>query len=81
MAAVVGSKETIAGLPEEMMRELEQYMADLERWRTAFDPLMARLSKYGSEREYLCSASLEYVLLYASPISPSVPPLMATPLL
>jgi hypothetical protein len=42
-----------------MVLELQKYLADLERWRSAFVPLMARLSKYGSEREYLCGVALQ----------------------
>ena len=43
MAAPVGSNEQIADPPEEMVLELGKYLADLERWRNAFNPLMARL--------------------------------------
>lgn len=59
MARAVGSNETIADPPEEMKLELAKYMADLERWRSAFNPLMKRLFKSGSEKEYLCGVSLE----------------------
>lgn len=72
MVAAIGANETTASPPEKMIHELEQYMADLERWRVAFDPLMDRISKSGSEREYLCGLSLECVLLYPIPF-PSHP--------
>lgn len=66
MAQAVGSNEAIADPTEEMKLELAKYMSDLERWRSAFDPLMSRLLKFGREKEYLSGLCLEYVTLIFS---------------
>jgi hypothetical protein len=59
MAAAVASNKPIADPPEEMVLELEKYVADVERWRSAFNPLMNRILTFGNEKEYLCGLSLE----------------------
>jgi hypothetical protein len=59
MARAVSPDEVVADPPEEMVLELNKYMADLERWRAAFEPLMKKLARSGNEKEYLSGISLE----------------------
>ena len=62
MARAVGSEETIANPPDEMKTKLAKYMVDLERWQSAFNQPMKRLLKSGTEKDHICTVSLEYVL-------------------